>query len=115
MLHPLISRNRKVDRQALVHSYELRPVNLFNLTEKQAAAVLDRFIQFLKSLNDRTAFRVVEDERRLNAGGEEYVIPYKRYFVSSPVELDAVLPYLGTSFAKADSIGTVSPSSATGN
>ncbi len=84
MLHlPRISRAPKGQKQALVHSYELRPINLFNLTEKQAAAVLDRFIQFLKSLNDLIVFRIVEDERRLNAGGDEYVIPYKRYFVSS--------------------------------
>jgi hypothetical protein len=59
-------------------------------------------------------FRIVEDERRLSAGGDEYVIPYKRYFVSSPLELDGVLPFLGTRFAKADPAGTLRPSSATG-
>jgi len=107
------SQARKEDRQALAHSYELRPINLFNLTEKQAAVVLDRFIQFLKSLNDRIVFRIVEDERKLNAGGEEYVIPYKRYFVFSALELDALLRVLGTKFEKADSIGMLTPSGAT--
>jgi hypothetical protein len=108
------SRAPKGEKQSLVHSYELRPINLFNLAEKQAAAVLDRFIQFLKSLNNRIVFRIVEDEMRLYAGGEEYVIPYKRYFVSSSLELGAVLPFLGTRFAKTDSIGMLRPSSATG-
>jgi hypothetical protein len=111
---PRTPLDRKRERQALVHSYELRPINLFNLTEEQAAAVLDRFIQFLKSLNDRIVFRIVEDERKLSAGGEEYVIPYKRYFVSSRLELDTVLPCLGTRFAKADQMGTMCPASATG-
>lgn len=85
-----------------MHSYELRPVNLFNLPEKQAASVLDHFIQFLKSLNERTEFRTVEDERRLNAGGDEYIIPYKRYFVLSHLDLSTALPFLGTRFSEAD-------------
>ena len=107
-----ISRSKKDLDQKLVYSYELRPVNLFNLPEKQAASVLDHFIQFLKSLNDRIIFRIVEDERRLNAGGEEYVIPYKRYFVSSHLDLYTVLPFLGTRFSKADSIPELRPLSA---
>ncbi|MDA4127798.1 MAG: hypothetical protein OK452_11455, partial [Thaumarchaeota archaeon] len=108
-----ILRTGRGEQQALVHSYELRPVNLFNLPEKQAASVLDHFIQFLKSLNDRIVFRIVEDERRLDAGGEEYVIPYKRYFISSPLDINTALPILGTRFAKADSISELKPLSAT--
>jgi energy-coupling factor transporter ATP-binding protein EcfA2 len=96
------------------HSYELRPVNLFNLTEKQAAGVLDHFIRFMDSLNDRITFRIVEDERTLNAGGEEYVIPYKRYFVSSNLGIDTVLPFLGTRFSETNSIAELKLSSATG-
>jgi energy-coupling factor transporter ATP-binding protein EcfA2 len=108
------SLSKKEGPQESVHSYELRPVNLFNLTEEQASSVLDRFIRFLKSLNDRIVFRVVEDERRLSAGGEEYVIPYKRYFVSSRLDLDTILPFLGTRFSKADSASELKISSATG-
>ena len=52
MLHPLrILLSRKDEEQTLVHSYELRPINLFNLREGQATAVLDHFIQFLKHGN----------------------------------------------------------------
>jgi energy-coupling factor transporter ATP-binding protein EcfA2 len=108
-----ISRSKGEGQQEFVHSYELRPVNLLNLTEQQAAGVLDRFTQFLKSLNDRIVFRIVEDERRLSAGGEEYVIPYKRYFVSSRQRLDTVLPFLGTPFMKTDAAGESRPSKAT--
>jgi energy-coupling factor transporter ATP-binding protein EcfA2 len=108
-----ISRNNKGEYHELVRSYELRPVNLFNLTEKQAAGVLDHFIQFLKSLNERIVFRIVEDERKLNAGGEEYIIPYKRYFVSSHLDIGTVLPFLGTRFARAESIAELKPISAT--
>ena len=90
-----IPRFKKEEDHQLVQFYELRPVNLFNLPEKQAASVLDHFIQFLKSLNDKIEFRIVEDERRLDAGGEEYVIPYKRYFVSSRLDLGTALPFLG--------------------
>jgi energy-coupling factor transporter ATP-binding protein EcfA2 len=108
-----ISRPKKKEDRMFVYSYELRPVNLFNLPEKQAASVLDHFIQFLKSLNERIEFRIVEDERRLSAGGEEYVIPYKRYFVSSHLDLDTVLPFLGTRFSKADSISELKLQSAT--
>ncbi|HEV2138493.1 MAG TPA: hypothetical protein VGR53_06595 [Nitrososphaerales archaeon] len=97
-----------------MRSYELRPVNLFNLTERQAASVLDHFIRFMKSLNDRIVFRIIEDERRLHAGGEEYIIPYKRYFVSSRSEIDAVLPFLGTRFSETDSITQLKLLSATG-
>jgi energy-coupling factor transporter ATP-binding protein EcfA2 len=108
-----ISRSKKEGQQGIVRSYELRPVNLFNLPERQAASVLDHFIQFLKSLNDRIVFRIVEDERRLSAGGEEYVIPYKRYFLSSPLDLDTVLPFLGTRSSRADSISELNLLSAT--
>lgn len=109
-----ISRSKREGQQEFVHSYELRPINLFNLTEQQAAGVLDRFIQFLKSINERIEFRVVEDQRRLSAGGEEYVIPYKRYFVSSHIDLETILPSLGTRFSKAGSASELKISSATG-
>ncbi|HEV2226244.1 MAG TPA: hypothetical protein VGR56_05495 [Nitrososphaerales archaeon] len=109
-----ISRAEAGEKQGPVRSYELRPVNLFNLTEKQAAIVLDHFIHFMKSLNDRIVFRIIEDERRLNAGGEEYIIPYRRYFVSSHPEIDTVLPFLGTRFSKVDSVTELKPLSATG-
>jgi hypothetical protein len=99
-----VSRSKKEEDQKSVLSYELRPVNLFNLPEEQAASVLDHFIQFLRSLNDRIVFRIVEDTRKLNAGDEEYVIPYKRYFVCSHSDLDTVLPFLETRFSRAESI-----------
>jgi hypothetical protein len=70
-----IWREKEREREGLLHSYELWPINLFNLTEKQAASVLDRFIQFLKTLTDRTVFRIIADERRIDAEGEEYVDP----------------------------------------
>ncbi|HEV2227299.1 MAG TPA: hypothetical protein VGR56_10915 [Nitrososphaerales archaeon] len=109
-----IPKTEAREKQGPVRSYELRPVNLFNLTERQAVSVLDHFIHFMKSLNDRIVFRIVEDERRLNAGGEEYVIPYRRYFVSSHLEIDAVLPFLGTRFSEVDSVTQLKPLSATG-
>jgi hypothetical protein len=99
-----ILREKEKEREWLLHSYELRPINLFNLNEKQASSVLDRFIQFLKTLTDRTVFRIIGDERRIDAGGEEYQIPYKRYFVSSTLELGDILPFMGSRFSKVESV-----------
>jgi len=78
-----------------LYTYELRSVNLRNLPEKDAAAVLDRFASLLDSLTDPVSFLMVSDSKVVLTLGEgsflRYSTPCKRFFVTYPVKLDSLL------------------------
>ena len=84
--------------------YELRSINLFNLTPKQADSVLDGFSSFLNALSEPIELYVLQDEREVHAGGDVYSIPYKRYFIASPIRIDHLIPLIRTNF-KTGSVG----------
>ncbi len=78
------------------HIYELRSINLHNLPEDEQAVVLDKFVSFLNSLNEPVTIDIIEDQRKVEAIGATYCIPYKRYFLTSPSPLDNLISALGT-------------------
>ena len=89
--------------------YELRSVNLANLPERDQAAVLDRFASFLDSLTAPIAFEVVEDERQVEAIGAAYTIPYKRFFLESPIQIDRLVASLGTRVVRVHGVPSFEP------
>src|SRR5580658_8867733 len=87
--------------------YELRSVNLSNLPEKEQGAVLDRFASFLDSLTEPITFHIVQDEREVGAVGALYRIPYKRFFVETPSQVDSLILKLGTRMTRVHAIPSV--------
>ncbi|MEM3553558.1 MAG: hypothetical protein QW658_01210 [Candidatus Bathyarchaeia archaeon] len=84
--------------------YELRSINLFNLSQEEAAGVLDNYADFLNSLLGPIEIKIVEDVRTVALGDESYYQPYKRYFVSSDDSLDNALMNMGVKSVKVPSI-----------
>jgi hypothetical protein len=74
--------------------YELRSINLSSLPSAEAASLLDFFALFLNSLSEPITFSIVEDERKVYAGDTTWSIAYKRYFISSQVEIGGLLTQL---------------------
>lgn len=71
--------------------YELRSINLANLPQKEQAVVLEKFAGFLNALSEPAALRILKDERTVEALGATYQIPYTRFFVSSPMQVDSLI------------------------
>jgi hypothetical protein len=87
------------------HVYELRSINLANLPPEEAEAVLDKFRTFLNSLSEPITFYIIEDKRSVYLGIDEgYLIPYKRFFIESPVPIDEIVEELGARFVKVPSV-----------
>jgi len=87
--------------------YELRSVNLSNLPENEQGAVLDRFASFLDSLTEPITFHIVQDEREVGAVGALYQIPYKRFFVETPLQVDSLILKLGTRMTRVHAIPSI--------
>jgi hypothetical protein len=87
--------------------YELRSINLSNLPEKEQGSVLDRFANFLDSLTEPITFHVVQDEREVEAIGAIYQIPYKRFFVETPSQVDSLVQKLGTRMVRAHTLPVI--------
>ncbi|MDG6907179.1 MAG: hypothetical protein JRN20_15500 [Nitrososphaerota archaeon] len=81
-------------RQQQPYVYELRSINLSSLPSAEAASLLDFFALFLNSLSEPITFSIVEDERKVYAGDTTWSIAYKRYFLSSQVEISSLLTQL---------------------
>ncbi|MEM3186377.1 MAG: DUF87 domain-containing protein [Conexivisphaerales archaeon] len=86
------------------YMYELRSINLFNLSQEEAAGVLDDYAKLLNSLLSPVEIRIVEDTRQVVLGDEAYYQPYKRYFVSCNEPLDNALMNMKVKFVKVPSI-----------
>ncbi len=90
--------------ERLKYAYELRSINLFNLGEREAEAVILRFDDFLNSLVGRVQFRIVDDVKQVTLGAELYGFPYKRFFLLSENSIDESLDVLGVKFVKVPSV-----------
>ena len=90
------------------YTYELRSINLASLPNDEALAVLSRFQTFLNSLSDPIAFYIVSDVRRVDVGGAEYTMPYKRFFIVSSTPIDDLVGILGAKFMRAPDVPKVS-------
>ncbi len=85
--------------------YELRSINLWGMKEKEQEEVIDRFVQFLNALSERTTFRIIEDSRNVRAGASIYEnAKYKRYFIETKSEIDAAVSMIGARYEKISSI-----------
>jgi hypothetical protein len=87
-------------------TYELRSINLWGMREKEQEQVIEGFVQFLNALTEPTTFRIIEDIRRVRAGSSFYDnVRYKRYFIETSSEIDAVVSMIGARYEKISSIG----------
>jgi hypothetical protein len=102
----MAEKKRSKSRQDPV-VYELRSVNLTNLPEKEQGTVLDRFASFLDSLTEPITFHIVQDEREVGAVGALYQIPYKRFFVETPSQVDSLILKLGTRMTRVHAIPSI--------
>ena len=92
--------------------YELRSINLINLPDSEQQGVLERFSTFLNSLTEPISFHIVEDMREVDAVGVVYTIPYKRFFIEAPRNLDFVAG-LGTKYVTKPGLPQVTPKNVT--
>ncbi len=95
-------KRQRVDASEFV--YELRSINLFNLSPRQAESVLQGFSTFLNALSEPIELYILQDEREVHAGGDVYSIPYKRYFIASPMRIDHLIPLIRTNFKRVPSV-----------
>ena len=88
--------------------YEMRSINLANLPPNEAEGVIARFERFLNSLSETITFYVIEDRREVAAGEDTYEIPYKRFFVETPVSIEGALASLGTKVVRVPGVPRLS-------
>jgi len=75
-------------RAGYSYAYELRPVNLGLLPERDAEAVLNSWAGFLNALSSPAQFRIVEHFREAAVGEDVYELRHMRYFLltAEPIE-----------------------------
>jgi len=78
----------KPRRAGYSYAYELRPVNLGLLPERDAEAVLNSWAGFLNALSSPAQFRIVEHFREAAVGEDVYELRHMRYFLltAEPIE-----------------------------
>ena len=69
--------------------------------------MLDRFASFLDSLTEPITFHIVQDEREVGAVGALYQIPYKRFFVEAPSQVDSLIMKLGTRMTRVHAVPAI--------
>ncbi len=75
--------------------YEVGPINYFNLSQPERAAVLAGFAAALQQLSSPIAFHVKLDGMSVVVGNELYQVKYRRYFVEGEQPLDGFLAAMG--------------------
>ncbi len=77
------------------YTYEVGPINYFNLSEPERNAVLAGFAAALQQLNSAVVFHVRLDDMSVVVGDELYSVKYRRYFVESDQPLEGFLATMG--------------------
>lgn len=79
-----------------IFTYEVMPVNFIMLPEAKQEELIDRFHQFLNTLNSRVRILVAKGSRTINIGEESFETSYYRFFLESYGEaLDNLLSSFG--------------------
>ncbi len=77
------------------YSYEVAPINYFNLSESERGAVLAGFAAALQQLSSAVVFHVKLDRMTVVVGTELYEVKYRRYFVEGEQPLEGFLAAMG--------------------
>ncbi|MDG7016533.1 MAG: hypothetical protein JRM82_04065, partial [Nitrososphaerota archaeon] len=79
----------------VLYTYEIGPINYFNLSEPERSAVLAGFAAALQQLSSAVVFHVRLDTMSVVVGDELYSVNYRRYFLESDEPLEGFLAVMG--------------------